>query len=90
MPGNAYFKSSFLFLLAVERRPEGLGEKWHQLGVLSPPLETFGFCTLEVTPSGCQTPLKAGDGTKQGREVPRQSSSDSSFFPSPSSSLALG
>lgn len=71
------------FFLAVERRPEGLGEKWHQLGVLSAPLEMFGFCTLEVTPSGCQTPLKAEDGIKHGREVPRQSSSDSSFFPFP-------
>lgn len=83
MSGDAYFKSLFLFL-AVETRPEDWGGKWHQFCVLlSGPLETFGFCILEVTLGCCQIRTMAEDGRDGGKEVSHQSSSDSSCFPFP-------
>ena len=83
MSDNAYFKSPCLFL-AVETRPEGLGEKWHRFCVLlSASLETFGFCTLEVTLGCCQIRMMAEDSMDGCKEVSHQSSSDSSFFQFP-------
>lgn len=83
MSGNAYFKPPFLFL-AVETRPEGLGEKWHQFYVLlSTSSETFGFHILEVTLGFCQIRMMAEDSADGCKEVQYQSSSYSSFFPFP-------
>lgn len=75
--------------LAAETRLEGMGEKWHRFCVLlSAPLETFGFCTLEVTLDCCQICVMAEDIMDGCKEVSHQSSSDSSFH-SPSSSSTL-
>lgn len=82
---------STLSFLAAETRLEGLAEKWHQVCVLlSAPLKTFGFCTLEVTLGCCQTCLMAEDSVDGCKEVSHQSSSDSSLFPLPLLILGTG